>query len=119
MASVQEALVAQLSAVVSGRIYPLVAPDGAAMPYVVYQRVASTVDNVLAGNGNPPIENTRLQIDVWAASYASAQATAEAIKDALLAWGTQNVLIQELDQYEPTTKKYRVILDYSTWSANA
>lgn len=118
MASVQEALFAQLAAAVAGRVYPLVAPDGAAMPYLVYQRVANTVANVLAGNGSPPIDNSRIQIDVWAASYASAQATARTAKDLLLAWSVQNVLVQELDQYEPQTKRYRVILDYSVWSAN-
>ena len=117
MASVQEQLVAQLASVVSGRLYPMVAPDGAVKPYLVYQRITNTVNNVLAGNGNPPIENTRFQIDVWADSYGSAQATAGAVKAAMLAWGVQNVQILEADQYEAQTHLYRVLMDYSVWSA--
>lgn len=117
MASLQEQLVSQLASVFSGRLYPMVAPDSVVKPYATYQRIANTVNNVLAGNGNPPIENTRFQVDVWADSYGSAQATADAVKAAMLAWSVQNVQLLEADQYEAQTHLYRVLLDYSVWSA--
>jgi hypothetical protein len=116
MASLQEQLVTQLAGIAAGRLYPMVAPDGAVRPYLVYQRIANTVNNVLSGNGNPPIDNTRFQVDVWADSYGSAQATAGAVKAAMLAWSLQNVLLQEADQYESQTHLYRVLQDYSVWS---
>ena len=59
-------------------IYPVIGIQGTALPYIVYSRVISPVENVLAGNGTPPINQTRMQIDVYAQSYASAQATARA-----------------------------------------
>ncbi|MGH8428935.1 MAG: tail completion protein gp17, partial [Solimonas sp.] len=64
MSSIQEQLHTLLSGVASGGVFPMTAAQNASPPYVVYQRVAGTVDNVLAGNGSPPIANTRFQIDV-------------------------------------------------------
>lgn len=114
--SIQEQLVGLLSGITSGRLYPMVAPDTVTKPYLVYQRISSAVNNILTGNGNPPIENTRYQIDVWASTYASAQVTADAVKAAMLGWSVQNVQVLESDQYESQTQLYRVLMDYSVWS---
>ena len=97
------------------RVYPLIAPDGVARPYVVYQRVSATTQNIL--NGTSGLINTRLQVDVYATSYAQAQAIAAAI-DALMAdWSVPNVSVLSQDFYEPQAKLHRVSTDYSVWHA--
>jgi hypothetical protein len=95
------------------RVYPLIAPDGVARPYIVYQRVAANTENILSGGSG--LVNTRLQVDVYATTYAQAQSVAAAI-DALMAdWAVQNVSVLSQDFYEPDAKLHRVSTDYSTW----
>ena len=96
-------------------IYPVIGIQGTALPYIVYARVISPVENVLAGNGNPPINQTRMQIDVYAQSYASAQATAASVITAMQGWTKQNVSHGAQDLYEADTRLHRVLLDYSIW----
>lgn len=115
MPSIQEQLTTLLSGVASGGIFPMTAAQNAAPPYLVYQRVAETVENTLAGNGTPPIANTRFQIDVWANTYAQAVALAGSVRALMHAWAVQNVLNLENDEYEPDVMLYRVLLDYSVW----
>jgi hypothetical protein len=112
---IQEDLVTLLSSSLSGRIYGGIGVQKPILPYVVYSRVVSLVENILAGNGNPPINNTRMQIDVWASSYSSAQSTAAAIRTLMLGWATQNVSNGEQDLYEEDTRLHRVLMDYSIW----
>lgn len=116
MSSIQEQLVAQLNGVAAGGIWAIIAKQGASLPYITYQRITNTTNNVLAGNGNPPVENTRIQIDVWGTTYAEAQAIAAAVKAAMLAWAVQNVLLLDYDLYEQDVKIYRVLLEYSIWA---
>lgn len=111
MSTIQEQLVTYLAQ--TAAIYPMVAPQGTALPYVTYQRVASTVNNVLSGA--PSIDNARMQIDVWASSYAGAQALAQSIIRAMQAWPVQNVLLNNYDLYEQEVKVYRVLLEFSIW----
>ncbi|WP_454737594.1 DUF3168 domain-containing protein [Cupriavidus necator] len=118
MPTIQEQLHSLLSGVASGGIYPMTAAQNAVPPFVVYQRVAGTVENTLAGNGTPPIGNTRFQIDVWAATYAQAVALATSIRALMHGWSVQNVLNLENDDYEPDVMLYRVVLDYSVWHYN-
>lgn len=95
------------------RVYPLIAPDAAPPPYLVYQRVAANTENILSGASG--LINTRLQVDVYATTYAQAQDIAAAI-DALMAdWAVQNVSVLSQDFYEPDAKLHRVSTDYSTW----
>lgn len=111
--SVQEQLVTLLTPVAP--IYPFTATQNTAPPYLIYQRVSSTVNNVLDGNGNPPINNTRMQIDCWGRNYAECQALAASVTTAMLGWFLQNVKLDEQDGYEEDVKLYRVILDFNIW----
>jgi len=110
---IQEDLVTLLGPAVASRVYGAIAAQGTLMPYIVYQRVISQVENILDGNGNPPINSTRMQIDVWSNSYASAQATAAAVRTLMLGWSKQNVNNGEQDLYEQDTRMHRVMMDYS------
>ncbi|MFM8809600.1 MAG: methyltransferase domain-containing protein, partial [Chthoniobacterales bacterium] len=60
-------------------VYPQIAPDNVQRPYIVYQRVTENVENVLAGRTG--LTNTRLQVDVYATTYAQAQQIATAVAD--------------------------------------
>jgi hypothetical protein len=111
MTTIQEQLRAYLGPVAS--IYPIIAPQGSLPPYVTYQRVGSTVNNVLSGP--PSIDQTRMQIDVWDTSYQGAQTLAAQIKTRMQAWPVQNILIGDYDLYEAPVKTFRVLMEFSIW----
>ena len=110
---IQEQLFTALSGVVGGRVFPNIAPNNIAKPYLVYSRVASTPENTLADG--VPVENTRVQIDCLDTTYADVIALAQAVKAAMKASGLTNLLLLEQDQYEPDALLHRVILDFSIW----
>lgn len=108
--------VALASALVADRCFPVVAPEATATPYIVYARVSAIPQNDLDQNGGAgQLVNTRLQVNIFALSYAEGQATAAALKAALLAWSTQNTVQMEMDQYEDDTKLHHLIIDVSIW----
>lgn len=112
---IDERLVTVLSGVAGGRIYPLVAPQPATTPYVVYTRVSSTLENVLAGNGTPPIDNTRFQVDCYSKTYSEALTVASAVQAAMLGWSERNVQISSSALYEDDVKLFRFMMDFSVW----
>ena len=114
--SVQTDFVELATGIFSGRVYPQTAPAETETPYCTYTRVAAVEQATLdanGGTGNPV--NTRMQLDVWAASYGEGQDKAAALKSALKGWGSENIVIGESDGFEPETKLYRVMLDVSIW----
>jgi hypothetical protein len=111
MSAIQEQLFIRLSGVAT--IHPMLAPQGSVLPYVTYQRVASNINNVLFGP--PSIDNIRIQIDVWAGTYAGAQTLADAIKASMQGWAVQNTLQNEYDLYEQAVQTFRVLLEFSIW----
>lgn len=114
--SLQTDLVTLLTGTFAGRVYPGTAPDDVAVPYLIYSRAAAVEQNTLDTNGGTGNDcHTRLQLDVYAATYADAQAQALAVKALLKSWSVENVSELEQDFYEPDTKLHRVMLDYSTW----
>jgi hypothetical protein len=113
---IQEDLKAMLAtAMPTVPVYPQIAEQNSAVPYIVYQRVISSVENILSGNGSPPINNTRMQLDVWSQSYASVMTAVAAVRAAMLAWTVQNVNLGEQDFYEADVRMHRVRMDYSIW----
>ena len=110
---IQEQVVTALTGVAGGRIYPNVAPNNVATPFVVYMRVANTQENTLADG--VPVENTRLQIDCFDSTYAAVITLAEAVKAAMKASGITNLLLMEQDQFDADALLHRVILDFSLW----
>lgn len=114
--SIQTDLVALLGGLFAGRMYPQTAHTNAVAPYCTYSRVTATEEATLDPNGGTGNEvNTRMQIDVWALSYAEAQSKAAAVKAALKGSVIENVTLSELDMYEDDTGLHRVMLDVSTW----
>ena len=113
--SIQEQLVTLLSGQTDAatRIYPMVAPTGTAKPYIVYQRISAISETVLSGDSG--LTNTRMQIDVYADTYQSAQHTADQIEALMAGWSVQNVSVLAQDLYEDAVQLHRVQADFSIW----
>lgn len=132
--SVQSAVFSRLvgnagvSAVADARIYPLVAPQGAAMPYATYQLISRVPVNGIGG----PVgtEMTLAQVNCIADSYAAARSLAAAVKAAMEGWSHSGAsppismvtLESEQDDGDDPIDGsesgiYRVIQDYEIWHA--
>lgn len=113
--SMQELFVAlvQNATDAQDRVYPQIAPDNVERPYIVYQRVTQNVENVLSGRTG--LTNTRLQVDVYASTYAQAQQIATVVAGLMNGWALPNVQILAQDIYESDVKLHRVMADYSIW----
>ena len=95
------------------RVYPLTAPDGVQKPYITYQRISSNQEVVLSGTSG--LTNTRMQIDVYATTYAQATSIAAQVDALMSAWSVQNVSILLQDFFEDQVKLFRISHDYSLW----
>ena len=95
------------------RVYPLTAPDGVQKPYITYQRISSNSENVLCGSSG--LTNTRVQIDVYATTYAQATSISAQVEVLMSAWAVQNVSILLQDFFEDQVKLFRISHDYSLW----
>ena len=73
--TIQQQLVALLSGATDAgsRVYPP-APEQPLRPYITYQRISASSENVLSGSSG--LINTRMQIDVYATTYEQAQTIA-------------------------------------------
>lgn len=57
---------APVAAIVVDRIYPGVAPLGAPLPYITYQRISSTHERHMTGRSG--VAHPRMQINCWSTS---------------------------------------------------
>lgn len=80
--SFEASLFNALNALVSGRVYPDVAPPSAVTPYITYQQVGGRsinfIDPTLPGK-----RNARVQINVWGENRLAVSQLAAAVEDAL------------------------------------
>lgn len=112
---------AGLSALVGDRVYPLVAPQDATYPLVVYQRISGI--RIHSHSGPSGLASPRFQFSAWGESFSDAKNVAEQVRLALDGYaGTMGslavgacLIATELDQYEPDTGLYRTILDFFIW----
>ena len=113
--SIESTLYAALSgddgvaALVSTRIYPQIAPDSAAVPYITYQVVATTAHNIL--NGAPGTERKVIQVNCVSNTYTQAKSIAAAVKAAIEV--NVGYLNGGGDDYFPSTERHRVRLDFA------
>lgn len=118
--SAEAAIVPLLTGLVSGRIYPDVAPSGALLPRIVYQQVGGKTINYTEGS-LPDKENARMQIVCWAASRLSAINLAKQVEAAILAApGMQSEAIGARASIAETDVEpflYGSRQDFSIWTA--
>lgn len=60
------------------RLYPLIAEQGAALPYIVYQQISGVRDYTM--DGPTGYVDSRYQITCWAATYGAAKRLFEAVR---------------------------------------
>jgi hypothetical protein len=101
---------------VTNRVYPDVAPELTARPYITYQQVGGSGVNFVAA-AVPSKKNSRFQINVWADSRSSAAALAIQVEDALrvVAALQTTVLGAPVAMYDPETKLRGSRQDFSFW----
>lgn len=104
---------ANVSALVSTRIYPLRMPQGGSLPSVVYQRVST--DPVVSLDGDSNLDNVRVQFTCWATSYSGALDLAGKVRDAINGSTLKSITNLIIDTEDPETKNYGVIIDISVW----
>ena len=107
-------LQAVLNPLASGGAWDKVAAQGTAPPYITWQMIVSPANVSFGGASN--LQNTRVQIDVYARTGADTEALAKAIATAMAAASFKNVPLSVQEFYEPEVKLHRISLDYSLWS---
>ena len=113
----ESAIHTALSPLVTGRVFPDVAPEGAALPRIVYQQVGgqsvSYLDNALADK-----ENGRIQVSCWANTRLAAielSQLAEAAVASLLTVQASPIGAR-VSIYEDDTRLYGCRIDFDVWS---
>lgn len=71
----------EISALIGGRVYPQVAPTGAATPYVVIDVVAGNPEYHAGGEAG--VSTTEWDIDIFADTYAETISVKEKLRDQL------------------------------------
>lgn len=90
--------------------------EAATVPYIVFLRIVSTVNNSLGGASG--LQNTRVQIDVFDRTYSSAAALADQVVTAMTTAFPTCMQVSTFDVYEPAVKAYRISADFSVWATN-
>jgi hypothetical protein len=106
------------------RIYPVIAPQDVATPYIVVFKVDAPRDH--SHDGASHLANPRFQISIFSTTYAEAKAIAAAVQAALQGHagtmgGAGGVAVgaiiyeNEVDFYEEDTKLFHLACDYIVW----
>ena len=110
--SLQTELQAVLAPLATGGAWNLRAAQNTVPPYIVWQRIVSTINNCTLGASD--VQNTRVQIDAYARDYPTVDALARTIA-AAVAGGFNSVRLSEQDFFEDETRLYRISQDFSVW----
>lgn len=116
--SLESDIVAALTSLVSGRVFPEFAPYSTAKPFITYQQVGGAAENFLEAT---PVgkRNSRIQISCWTTTRQSANNLARAAEDALVNSSLNAFVLGAFiaafeDDVEP--KLYGTHQDFSLWS---
>lgn len=117
MTTLIEDLRALLQPLVAGGAWPVVNEQQPPVyPYIVFTRITSPFNVTLSGPSD--LQNTRVQIDIFARRITEANAIAEAVDAAMVTWNHQNVPLDSRDSFEDPVRAYRITRDYSVWATN-
>jgi hypothetical protein len=114
--SVESTIYDTLKGLVGNRVFPDVAPENTVRPYMTYQQVGGEAINFLDATV-PSKRNGRWQVNVWADSRLQAAALSRQAEDAMrtAAGLLTTVLGAPVAIYEPDTKLFGAIQDFSCW----
>lgn len=115
--TLETSLVAVLSPLANGAVFPDVAPVDAALPRLVYQQLGG---NTIAyvGDELPDLENARMQVTAWATTRASAKTLIKAAEAALrqAADLQADPVGASVSIYEDGTQLYGSRQEFSIWA---
>jgi hypothetical protein len=111
-----------ISALISTRVYPEVAPQSASAPFLVYQRI--TTQRIHTMSADQGFVMATMQFTVWDNTITSARSVSEAVRAALqnhsgLTGGVGGVTINatlmenEINLYDEKTKSFGVAQEYN------
>jgi hypothetical protein len=117
--TVETDLYSALGSLVSNRVYPDVAPQGVAKPYLTYQQVGGRaiayLESAVVG-----YRNARIQVNVWHTSRLAANTLARSVEDTLVASTTIRAipLGSLVSVHEPDTNLFGTRQDFNVWHTN-
>jgi len=113
---------------VSNRVYALKAPQGATEPYITFRVISNNFIHSVTDSG---LAESRVQFDVFGATYASVKGIVVSLKTAYRnyvqganvsasymgssEWVQATLLENETDFYEDDTGKFHTSLDITFW----
>lgn len=103
--------VAGVTNLVAERIYPVMAPDRCARPFVIWRRDGGDALPVLSGNGSRR-QFVNVLIGAYAETFDEADALAEALVAAVNAavGSGKGIVTAPSDGFEPESKSFSVVL---------
>ena len=119
-----------VSTAVGDRIYPMIAEQGAALPYITFQRISA--NHIDCTTGSSGLAEARIQIDCVATGYLATRTLTEHVRDAMQGYtgvaGTIDIdIIRLLDDRDGLqeeiegSEKVRFVVssDFAVWFAEA
>jgi uncharacterized protein DUF3168 len=106
-------MIAAIAPIVGGRLYPDIAPPGAAMPFATLQQIGGAAVNFLAGASDKV--GVRMQINVWSKSRAEAMTLIRQIEVAMADQLHATVEGGAIARYDEQTGTRGAMQDFSLW----
>jgi hypothetical protein len=115
--SLESDIVAALTSLVSGRVFPEFAPYSTVKPFIVYQQVGGSAENFLEATVVGK-KNARIQVSCWTTTRLSAnslarQAEGAMVTSSLKAYVMGAFIAAYEDEVEPAL--YGTHQDFSVW----
>jgi hypothetical protein len=109
-------LYTKLASLVSNRVYPDVAPEGTAKPFITYQQKGGQAVNFLGAESSNK-KNARFQINVWSATRSEAATLMRQIEDLMVTSPLYGKIEGgSIATYDEVTKARGAMQDFSFWS---
>lgn len=96
-----------------GRVYPLKAAQGAALPRITFNRVSTDGNDSLDRASS--LDQVRLQFDCWATTAEGAARLASQVRALMEGAQFKGRLRGSFDAYEQDTQVYRRSMDFRCW----
>ena len=103
---------APVAAIVGANVEPVRLDQAVVPPAVVLTRISLVPVNPI--KGAPTLDENRVQVDCYAATYAQCRQLADACLAALEA--ADAVMLSESDNFEPDVTEYRTTQDFLVWT---
>lgn len=108
-----------LSSLVSGRVFPDLAPHETAVPYITYQQIGGAAENFLEATFVGK-RNSRVQINCWASTRLAANDLARDAEEALIESDLKAYVLGAFGNFAPpdpgdAEQHYGTHQDFSVW----